>query len=170
MAGANVIVYYLIYIAEMAGLPGDIGMITSSIPYALLIVFTLVTWAFLDKTGRPTFLITSPPVNTVIAFSFILIAVYGPTLCPMCWIYAAEVWSLGTRTTALPLAFVNISWKIFIIFGVLCTYSETLEEVELMFSKDGPHPWNTQKGEFGLEAEIEVIIIRCREGLKRALR
>ncbi|KAM6513842.1 hypothetical protein FALCPG4_015051 [Fusarium falciforme] len=60
------------------------------------------------------------------------------TLAPVCWIYAAEVWSLGTRATGmgiaalgnwlfnfalnmfLPPAFVNIQWRIFIVFGVLC--------------------------------------------------
>jgi hypothetical protein len=29
-----------------------------------------------------------------------------------------------------------------------------------MFSKDGPHPWNTHKGESRLEAEIEAVIAR----------
>lgn len=29
-----------------------------------------------------------------------------------------------------------------------------------MFSKDGPHPWNTRKGESRLEAEIEAAIAR----------
>lgn len=27
-----------------------------------------------------------------------------------------------------------------------------------MFSKDGPHPWDTKKGESRLEAEIEAVI------------
>ena len=29
-----------------------------------------------------------------------------------------------------------------------------------MFSKDGPHPWNTRKGESRLEAEAEAVIAR----------
>jgi hypothetical protein len=73
----------------------------------------------------------------------------------------------------MPPAFINIEWKLFIIFGVLClaaaawffiffpeTCGKTLEEVELMFSKDGPKPWNTRKGESRLEAEIEAVIAR----------
>jgi hypothetical protein len=135
------------------------------------------------------------PANTVITFSYLLIVVYALTLAPVCWIYAAEVWSLGTRAKGMsyaalanwlfnfalnmftPPAFVNITWKVFIIFGVLClaaaawfffTYPETcgktLEEIELLFSKDGPHPWKTKKGDSRLAAEIEAVAARKRKG------
>lgn len=131
------------------------------------------------------------PANTVITFSYLLIVVYALTLAPVCWIYAAEVWSLGTRATGMslaamsnwvfnfalnmftPPAFINITYKIFIIFGVLCvaasgwfffwypeTCGKTLEEVELMFSKDGPWAWNTKKGNSRLAAEIEAVKAR----------
>lgn len=106
----------------------------------------------------------------------------------MCWIYAAEVWSLGTRATGmgmaslsnwlfnfalglfLPPGFINIQWKIFIVFGVLClvfavwvyalypeTCGKTLEEIEFLFSSQGPHAWNTRKGDSRLEEEIEAV-------------
>jgi MFS family permease len=135
------------------------------------------------------------PANTVITFSYLLIVVYALTLAPVCWIYAAEVWSLGTRATGMslaalsnwvfnfalgmftPPAFVNITWKLFIIFGVLCiaaaawffvlcpeTCGKTLEEVELLFSKDGPWAWNTKKGESRLAAEIEAVAARQKKG------
>ncbi|KAK3936800.1 general substrate transporter [Diplogelasinospora grovesii] len=232
LAGANVIVYYLTYIAQMAGLTGNVAMVTSGVQYAVFIIFTGVMWVFIDKTGRRTLLIwgalgmafchfvvggvmgahhvdvpggvgnppnaniviavnSGAPANTVIVFSYLLIVVYALTLAPVCWIYAAEVWSLGTRATGMsmaalsnwvfnfalgmftPPAFINITWKLFIIFGVLCvaasawfyvfypeTCGKTLEEVELMFSKDGPHPWNTKKGESRLTAEIEAVVNR----------
>ncbi len=91
--------------------------------------------------GNPNIIIrvtSGAPANTVIVFSFLLIVVYALTLAPVCWIYAAEVWSLGTRATGMsmaalsnwvfnfalglftPPAFINISWKLFIVFGVLC--------------------------------------------------
>lgn len=78
------------------------------------------------------------PANTVMVFSFLLIVVYALTLAPVCWIYAAEVWSLGTRATGMSLAalsnwifnfalgmftppgFINIKYNLFIVFGVLC--------------------------------------------------
>jgi len=47
---------------------------------------------------------------------------------------------------------------VFVFFPETC--GKTLEEVELMFSKDGPRPWNTRKGESRLEAEIEAVIAR----------
>ena len=39
--------------------------------------------------------VTGAPAHTVIAFLYLLIIIYGLTLAPICWIYAAEVWSLG---------------------------------------------------------------------------
>ncbi|KAI1428187.1 general substrate transporter [Xylaria sp. FL1777] len=99
-----------------------------------------------------TFKVSGPASHTVIAFSYLLIIIYALTLAPVAWIYAAEVWSLGTRATGMslaavanwlfnfalglftPPAFQNIQYKIFIIFGVLCigsaiqtflTYPET---------------------------------------------
>ncbi|KAF2146382.1 uncharacterized protein K452DRAFT_341028 [Aplosporella prunicola CBS 121167] len=128
------------------------------------------------------------PAHTVIAFSYLLVIVYALTLAPVCWIYAAEVWSLETRAHGMgiaavgnwlfnfalglfiPPAFRNILWKTFVIFGVLClaaatqfffTYPETcgktIEEVEFMFSKEGPHPWKTKKGQSRIAEEVDHI-------------
>ena len=139
--------------------------------------------------------VVGSPAHTVIAFSYLLIIIYALTLAPVAWIYAAEVWSLETRATGMglaatanwvfnfalgmftPPAFLNIKYKIFIIFGVLCvgsavqtyfTYPETcgktIEEVELMFAKGGPKAWRTKKGESRLEAEIQAVIDRKTQG------
>ena len=132
--------------------------------------------------------VTGSPSYTVIAFSYLLIIVYALTLAPVAWVYAAEVWSLETRATGMalasvanwlfnfalglfvPPAFANISWKTFIIFGVLCfgaaiqafvAYPETagksLEEIEAMFSKGGPRPWKTKVGHSALDAKIAQV-------------
>ncbi|CZR58457.1 related to high-affinity glucose transporter [Phialocephala subalpina] len=129
--------------------------------------------------------VTGSPAYTVIAFCYILVLIYSLTLAPIAWVYAAEVWSLETRATGMalasvanwlfnfaiglfiPPAFQNISWKLFIIFGVLCfgasiqaffTYPETagktLEEIELMFRKGGPKPWKTKPGDSLLDQRI----------------
>lgn len=42
--------------------------------------------------------------NTVIAFCYLLILIYSMSLAPVCWIYAAEVWSLETRATGMGIA------------------------------------------------------------------
>ncbi|OTB06624.1 hypothetical protein M426DRAFT_9402 [Hypoxylon sp. CI-4A] len=135
--------------------------------------------------------VTGSPAHGVIAFSYLLIMVYALTLAPVAWVYAAEVWSLGTRATGMalaavanwlfnfalglftPPAFLNIKYKVFIIFGVLCvgaaiqawfTYPETcgktIEEIETLFAKGAPPAWKTKKGGSRLEAEVEAVLHR----------
>lgn len=52
MSGANVMMYYVVYVFEMAGLTGNTGLVSSGIQYALFIVFTGAVFFFIDKTGR----------------------------------------------------------------------------------------------------------------------
>lgn len=49
-------------------------------------------------------LVRGAPANTVIAFSYLLIIIYALTLAPICWVYAAEVWSLETRAWGMGIA------------------------------------------------------------------
>lgn len=133
--------------------------------------------------------------HTVIAFSYLLIIVYALTLAPIAWVYASEVWSLETRAYGMglasvanwlfnfaigffvPPAFHNISWKTFIIFGVLCfgaaaqayvSYPETarksLEEIEEMFRDGGPRPWNTRVGESRMDGVVDAVAEERRRG------
>ncbi|CZR57683.1 related to high-affinity glucose transporter [Phialocephala subalpina] len=232
LSGANVMMYYVVYIFDMAGMTGNVGLTSSGVQYAVFIIGTFFTFFFIDKTGRRPLLIygalamgichfivggvmgtygvylpdgldgnlsvrikvTGPPAYTVIAFVYILVLVYALTLAPIAWVYAAEIWSLETRADGmslasianwlfnfaiglfLPSAFQNISWKIFIIFGVLCigasaqaflsypeTAGKTLEEVEHSFQKGAPWPWHTKPGGSGLDAKV----VQAREqGLK----
>ncbi|KAF1989431.1 MFS sugar transporter-like protein [Aulographum hederae CBS 113979] len=233
LSGANVMTYYITYIFAMAGLHGNINLISSGIQYALFIIFSVATFFFIDRTGRRPLLIygaigmgvchfviggvlgsygtpypdgvdgnsnvtitvTGAPSHTVIAFCYLLIIVYALTLAPVAWVYAAEVWSLETRAYGMSLASIanwlfnfalglfvppalqNISWKTFIVFGVLCfaaalqafvSYPETarksLEEIEEMFRPGGPHPWNTKVGESNLDASVREL----REGKREA--
>ena len=96
-----------------------------------------------DGNANVVIKVTGPPANTVIAFSYLLIIIYALTLAPVAWIYAAEVWSLETRAIGMslaavanwlfnfalglftPPAFINITYKVFIIFGVLCIGAAT---------------------------------------------
>ncbi|PLB41532.1 sugar transporter [Aspergillus candidus] len=68
----------------------------------------------------------------------------------------------------VPPGFANIRWKMFITFGVMCvgaavqvffTYPETcgktIEEVEELFSDNGPKPWHTKPGQSRLDERIE---------------
>lgn len=85
--------------------------------------------------------VTGSPAYTVIAFSYLLIIVYALTLAPVAWIYAAEVWSTGTRATgmglaaeanwlfnfalgmAVPPGLLGIKGNLFHVFGALCILS-----------------------------------------------
>ncbi|KAI1820334.1 general substrate transporter [Xylaria intraflava] len=148
-----------------------------------------------DGNANVTFSVSGQASHAVIAFSYLLIIVYSLTLAPVAWIYAAEIWSLETRATGMslsavanwlfnfalglftPPAFLNIEYKIFIIFGVLCfgsavqaflTYPETcgktIEEVELLFAKGAPPAWKTKKGGSRLDAEIQAVLERQNAG------
>ena len=226
LSGANLMTYYVVYVFQMAGLTGNVNLISSGVQYALFIIFNSIDFFFVDKTGRRPLLIygalgmgicqfvvvgvlgsygsyvpggvggnlnvivevKGAPAHTVIAFSYLLIIVYALTLALIAWFYAAEVWSLEIRATGMalasvanwlfnfalglfvPPAFGNISWKTFIIFGVLCfaaavqaylfypeTARKSLEEIEIMFSPGGPRPWKTRVGDSLLDAKIDAV-------------
>lgn len=143
--------------------------------------------------------VTGSPSYTVIAFCYLLIIVYALTLAPVAWVYAAEVWSLGTRATGMSIAsignwlfnfalglfappgFKNITYKIFIIFGILCfgaaaqaffTYPETcgktIEEVELLFAEGAPKPWKTRPGHSRLDLEVAAAREKKARGVSAA--
>jgi sugar porter (SP) family MFS transporter len=57
MSGANVMTYYVVYVFQMAGLTGNINLISSGVQYALFIIFTTMVFFFIDKTGRRPLLI-----------------------------------------------------------------------------------------------------------------
>ncbi|RAR07032.1 high affinity glucose transporter [Stemphylium lycopersici] len=237
LSGANVMTYYVVYIFAMAGLEGNIKLVSSGVQYALFIIFSSIMFFFVDKFGRRTLLVwgavamglchcvvggvlganyeyvpggvggdanvvmrvEGSPAYTVIAFSYLLIIFYALTLAPICWVYAAEVWSLETRAWGMgiaatgnwlfnfaiglfiPPAFVNIKWALFVVFGILCflaaaqfflTYPETcgktLEEVEIMFSKNGPHAWRTKKGSDHIAQDMEHVATAQAKGDARA--
>ncbi|KAK4545120.1 hypothetical protein LTR36_003671 [Oleoguttula mirabilis] len=57
LSGANVMTYYIVYVFLMAGLTGNANLTSGGVQYALFIVFTLVTYLFIDKVGRRPLLI-----------------------------------------------------------------------------------------------------------------
>lgn len=224
LTGANVMTYYVVYVFDMAGVHGNIGLISSGVEYIVFVVGTAATFFFIDRSGRRPLLIygaiamgtcmfivggvlgtygTYLPDGldgnlsvrvrvdgsagyAVMAFSYLLVVAYSLTLAPIAWVYAAEVWSLETRATGMALAsvanwafnfaiglfippgFKNITWKLYIIFGVLCfaaaiqafvsypeTAGKTIEEIEMLFSKGAPWAWMTKPGQSMLDEKIE---------------
>lgn len=127
-----------------------------------------------DGVAEESWQISGAPARAVIASTYLFVASYAPTWGPVSWIYPPELFPLRVRgkavsvTTAsnwifnfalsyfVPPAFVNIQWKVYIIFGVFCTVmtihvffmfpetsGKTLEEVENMFN-EGVSAWKTR--------------------------
>ncbi|KAL9635030.1 MAG: hypothetical protein Q9164_003724 [Protoblastenia rupestris] len=109
--------------------------------------------------------LTGPPAKAVIACTYLFVACYAPTWGPVSWIYPPELYPLRVRGKAValstssnwifnfaltyfvPPAFVNIQWKVYLVFGVFNlamfvhvffafpeTAGKTLETVEDMFT------------------------------------
>jgi hypothetical protein len=116
-----------------------------------------------------SFAITGAPSKAVIACTYLFVASYAPTWGPVSWIYPPELYPLRVRGKAValatsanwafnfalsyfvPPAFQNITWKVYILFGVFCacmfihvfflfpeTASKPLEEVENIFDDTTP--------------------------------
>ncbi|CCH45756.1 High-affinity glucose transporter [Wickerhamomyces ciferrii] len=52
LVGGNVIMYYVVYVFQMAGLTGSINLISSSVQYIIFLLFTVPTLFMMDKVGR----------------------------------------------------------------------------------------------------------------------
>jgi sugar porter (SP) family MFS transporter len=118
----------------------------------------------LNGIAAESWVIHGAPSKAVIACTYLFVASYAPTWGPASWTYPPELFPLRIRGKAValttsanwafnfalgyfvPPAFVNIKWKVYILFGVFCTamfihvyfmFPETagksLEEVEAMF-------------------------------------
>ncbi|KAL1800099.1 hypothetical protein ACET3X_000441 [Alternaria dauci] len=114
------------------------------------------------------------PAKAVIACTYLFVASYAPTWGPASWVYPPEIFPLRIRGKAVavptssnwifnfalsyfvPPAFVNIQWRVYLIFGVFCfamavhtfflfpeTAGKTLEDVEEMFMTGVP-AWKTK--------------------------
>lgn len=123
----------------------------------------------LDNIAEQSWEITGAPAKAVIACTYLFVASYAPSWGPASWVYPPEIFPLRIRGKAVavstsanwifnfalsyfvPPAFVNIKWKVYIIFGCFCaamalhsflcfpeTAGKTLEDVEEMFMRGIP--------------------------------
>jgi hypothetical protein len=44
--------YYIVYVFQMAGLTGNINLVSSSVQYVIFLVTTAITLLFIDRLGR----------------------------------------------------------------------------------------------------------------------
>ncbi|KAL2819758.1 general substrate transporter [Aspergillus granulosus] len=145
----------------------------------------------LDNIEAQSWIIRGPPSKAVIACTYLFVAVYAISWGPVSWVYPPELFPLRVRGKAnalctssnwafnfalgyfVPPAFVNIQWKVYILFGVFCTAmclhvffmfpetgGKTLEDVEAIFTDPNGIPyigtpaWKT-KNERGRAAMLE---------------
>ncbi|KAH0605611.1 uncharacterized protein H6S33_004833 [Morchella sextelata] len=52
LLGGNVMMYYIVYVFQMAGLTGNINLVSSSVQYVIFLVTTAITLLFIDRLGR----------------------------------------------------------------------------------------------------------------------
>ncbi|KAL4898140.1 general substrate transporter [Aspergillus ambiguus] len=140
-----------------------------------------------------SWIIRGPPSKGVIACTYLFVASYAITWGPVSWVYPPELFPLRVRGKAnalctsanwafnfalgyfVPPAFVNVQWRVYIIFGVFCTAmclhvffmfpetaGKTLEDVEQIFTDPSGLPyigrpaWKT-RNEVSRAAMIEHV-------------
>jgi len=203
LTGMNVMMYYITYVFQMAGMTGNNLLVSSSIQYVINVVMTVPGLIFIDRIGRRPLLlagstlmciwlvcnaailgglgtdpgpdgvggikeasvqVTGSASKAVIACSYLFVASYAPTWGPVSWVYPPELYPNHLRGKAValstsgnwifnfalgyfvPPAFVNIKWKVYLLFAVFCfamtlhvyfvfpeTAGKPLEEVTEMF-------------------------------------
>ncbi|AET37743.1 uncharacterized protein Ecym_1521 [Eremothecium cymbalariae DBVPG len=110
--GINVVMYYLIYICEMAGLEGKDKMNAASVPYLLNILFTFLPLNFLDRVQRKALIIYGSFIlSIVMSLIGFTMWFYGTDVSPING-NPALVWKLdprgGEMTIVLCFVFVSV--------------------------------------------------------------
>lgn len=142
LTGMNVMMYYIVYVFNMAGLNGNTGLVSSSIQYVINVFMTIPALLFIDRWGRrkpliigavlmmifmfgnagllasygypappgglkgipqESWQIAGPPSKAVIAFTYLFVASFAPTIGPVSWIYPPELFPLRVRGKAVAL-------------------------------------------------------------------
>ncbi|KAL9636008.1 MAG: hypothetical protein Q9204_002408 [Flavoplaca sp. TL-2023a] len=130
--------------------------------------------------GAPPHVITAFSYLLIIVYAFTLAPVAWVYVAEV-WSLETQAIGMALASVAnwafnfalglfVPPAFHTVSWKTSIIFGVLCfvaafqaflcypeTAQKSLEEIEVLFSKGGPRPWNTRPGDSLLDVKIAQL-------------
>lgn len=78
LVGMNVMMYYIVYVFQMAGLSGNSNLISSSIQYIINFVMTIPAILFVDKWGRRITLLTGSALMAGFLFAVAgLLAAHG---------------------------------------------------------------------------------------------
>ncbi|KAJ5702410.1 hypothetical protein N7488_009958 [Penicillium malachiteum] len=153
LSGANVMTYYIVYVFEMAGLSGNVDLISSGVEYAVFIIGTAMTFFSLTTQAVDHFLYTVPWPWVHVCLSLVASSPHTEPTCQM-----------------VSMAILAFTWRLFIIFGILSfassvqaffTYPETagktIEEIEKLFEPGATAPWKTKPGHNALDQKVEKV-------------
>ena len=121
------------------------------------------------RSPQESWVVKGPASKAIIALTYLFVASFSCTWGPVSWVYTAEVYPLRLRGKGaalatsfnwlfnfvlgyfVPVAFENIQWKTYLIFGMFCfamtihvflsfpeTKMKSLEEVEELFMEGSP--------------------------------
>lgn len=173
---------------------------------AAMMVFTYANAAVLAVFGEPappggvdnvavqSWLVTGAAGKASIACTYLAVAAFATSIGPTSWAYPPELFPLAIRGKAasvstasnwifnfalsyfVPPAFVNIKWKVYLVFGVFLTamtlhffffFPETsgksLEQVDRMFEKK-VKPWKTK-----VEHKLEHVDLEQSESVSEKI-
>jgi MFS family permease len=69
MLGGNIMMYYVVYVFQMANLSGNINLISSAIQYVIFLCTTVVTLMFIDRVGRRPLFIAGALLMCIMHFA-----------------------------------------------------------------------------------------------------
>ncbi|TFY81164.1 hypothetical protein EWM64_g2848 [Hericium alpestre] len=161
LSGMNIMMYYIVYVFQGAGLTGRRGnLIADSVQYVLNVAFTVPAIIYIDRWGRRPMLLAG-----IIVCSYLFVCSFAITMGPVSWTYPAEIFPMRVRAKAVsvstaanwlfnfalawavPPGLSNIAYKTYFIFGTFnfaafihiffCfpeTSGRSLEEIEEVFA------------------------------------
>ncbi|KAJ1023099.1 hypothetical protein NDA16_003252 [Ustilago loliicola] len=174
----NVMMYYLSYVFEMAGITGNIALVSNGIQYVINVVMTVPALLYVDRWDRRPTLLIGSTLMTIWLFAVAgLMATYG-SYYPNSG-NAVVRWKVeGPASKAvIACSYLFVAsfaptwgpWKSYIIFGCFTvamtihvffafpeTAGKTLEEVDEIFQSGVP-AWKTRKGSGALARDIEAV-------------
>lgn len=125
--GINVLLYYMVYICEMAGLEGQNKNIAASIPYFINVVLTLLPILYLDHVSRKYATVSGAiPVSLIMTAVGIVMALTGKSVPPI----------NGNKSLTWVVNNTGGTWILSLCFAFVSVFALTLSCVPWMYTNE----------------------------------